>query len=281
MTLPLSIEAQDDTGGDFIRALARGLRVIEAFGPEYRLLSLSTVAKKADISRASARRVLLTLKELGYVGMKDGEFYLKPRILRLGVSYITSQTIWSAARSVLEEVNEKTNESTSIATLDGGDIVYVARVRAKRLVGDNIGVGTRLPAHISAMGRVLLSEKDDEEIIEILKHIKGSSFSAYASAQSSLADQEETLRRIRKCNDRGYGTNDEEVEIGLRSIAVPIRNRAGKYVAAMNISAPASAISLTGMAERYLPILREAAQEIEDMFAHRATLEDGVKTVGR
>lgn len=243
-------------GGDFVRALAKGLAVIEAFDTRAPAMTLSEVARKTRLSRGTARRLLLTLVELGYAGFDGKHFSLRPRVLNLGFSYLNSQTLWQLAQPYMVELVEQVHESCSISVLDGTDIVYVARVpTAARIMSINLGIGTRLPAFATSMGRVLLAGLPQREIQRRLDQVSP----LIAHTPKTITDPLAVLREIELVRRQGWGLVDQELEPGLRSLAVPIMDRAGLPVAALNIGTHASRWTIQKLTQEALPLLRQTA----------------------
>jgi IclR family transcriptional regulator, pca regulon regulatory protein len=250
--------------GAFVQSLARGLlviRVLDAPEPQ----ALSEVARAAGLSRAAARRFLLTLEQLGYVRQARGRFALTPRVLELGYAYLSSLTLPEVAQPHLERLVEKVQESSSVSVLDGDDVVYVARVPIRRIMSVTISVGTRFPAYATSMGRVLLSGMPDEQVEATLCRAEIRKLTARTT--TSVGALHEAIQQIRS---QGYAIVDEELELGLRSIAVPIRDPAGAVVAAVNVSAQAPRTTVADMKKRLLPPLRETAAAIERDLGGRA-----------
>ena len=243
---------------NFMTSLARGLLVIQAFSTRKRQLSISQLSKKTALSRASVRRCLYTLAKLGLAGSDDGRnFFLKPRILALGHSYLSSMPLATAAQPVLEQVSHILHESCSIATLDGVDIVYVARADVTRIMSIDLGVGSRLPGFCTSMGRVLLAHLPHEEFEKALAKVD---FTRYTDRTvTSVEKLRQVLNAVRR---DGYSIVDQELELGLRSMAVPIQNPTGRVVAALNVGAHAQRVSMQDMQLRFLPHLRTAAEEL-------------------
>ena len=233
-------------GPDFVEALARGLDVIAAFGPERPQMSLSEVAQATDLARPTARRLLLTLAELGYVRSRDGVFSLTPRVLALGTAYVSSLGLWEIARPRLESLVGRTGESSSMAQLDGSDIVYVARVSVPKIIALRVEVGTRFPAPPTSQGKVLLAALDPATLGEVLDL---PSRSGLRGARRAVArpELEEELARVRA---RGWALADEELAPGVRSVAVPVRDGTGAVRAAMNITVHAAETSTERLARR-------------------------------
>ncbi|HEY4162895.1 MAG TPA: IclR family transcriptional regulator C-terminal domain-containing protein, partial [Dongiaceae bacterium] len=218
------------------------------------------VATTVGISRAAVRRALLTLAELGYVSV-DGKLYqLTPSVLRLGFSYISSQPLCQIAQSHIDSLSEKFHESSSVTVLDGGEIVYVARAVARRIMSVWLNTGSRLPAYCTSMGRVLLSALGEPEL---QRYFKATQLIRYTDRTQT--DEKEIRRVLDQVREKGYCIVDQEREIGLRSIAVPIRNRAGKVVAAMNLSGQSGRIELRQMRDEIRPALLAAAQSISSV----------------
>jgi len=250
----------DALGGDpnFMTSLARGLVVIQAFSEGERRQTISQLGVRTGLSRAAVRRCLYTLMKLGFAGTDDGRhFYLRPRVLTLGHAYISSMPLASAAQPVLDHVSHMLHESSSIATLEGVEIIYVARASATRIMSIDLGVGSRLPAFCTSMGRVLLANLPPEELEAILPRIE---FKPYTDRTvTSVEKLRQVLRNVQR---NGYAIVDQELELGLRSMAVPIRNPMGKVVAALNTGAHAQRVSIQEMQNRFFPQLQAAAQEL-------------------
>ena len=243
---------------DFMTSLARGLAVIQAFSQKKRQLTISQVSAKTGFSRAAVRRCLYTLAKLGFAGSDDNRhFYLRPRVLALGHSYISTMPLATAAQPILEHFSRLMHESCSIATLDGLDIVYVARANVTRIMAIDLGVGSRLPAFCTSMGRVLLANLPPDELESFLARIQ---FTRYTERTIVTVDKLRPILRLALRN--GYSIVDQELELGLRSMAVPIQNPGGKVVAAVNVGAHAPRVSNQDMLNKFLPHLRVAAQEL-------------------
>lgn len=242
---------------EFVASLARGLAVVCAFSKDAREMTLSEVAKKTGLTRAAARRFLLTLETLGYVGSDGKRFRLTPKVLDLGFSYLSSMDLWDVAMPYMEEVSATIHESCSASVLEGCDIVYVARVPTKRIMSVALGIGARLPAIATSMGRVLLAELDDDAL---QRHLGSCPVRAHtAHTVTDLAALQGILRAVRQ---QGWCLVDQELEEGLIAIAVPVRNKRGKVLAAMNVSTHASRTTPEHVAKAYLPTLEQAARRI-------------------
>ena len=229
--------------------------------------ALSEVARTTGLSRAAARRFLLTLERLGYVRQAHGRFALTPRVLELGYAYLSSLTLPEVAQPHLERLVEQVHESSSVSVLDGDDVVYVARVPTRRIMSVTISVGTRFPAYATSMGRVLLAGLPDEQADATLSRADLRKLTGRTITSTDVL--REAIRRVRR---QGYAIVDQELEVGLRSIAVPIHDPAGAVVAAVNLSVQASRTTVADMKRRLLPPLRETAAAIErDLGGARAT----------
>jgi len=258
---PLTMSAQiDEYSGDpnFMTSLARGLAVIQAFSQRQRELTVSQISAKTGFSRAAVRRCLYTLAKLGFAASDDSRhFHLRPRVLALGHSYISSMPLAAMAQPVLEEVSRILHESCSIATLDRTDIVYIARANVTRIMSIDLVVGSRLPAFCTSMGRVLMADLPLEKLDEFLARVE---FKRHTERTVANADKLRQILRLVQRN--GYSIVDQELESGLRSMAVPIRGPAGRVVAALNVGAHAQRVSIQDLQVRFLPHLQAAAQEL-------------------
>ncbi|HEV2115264.1 MAG TPA: IclR family transcriptional regulator C-terminal domain-containing protein, partial [Terriglobales bacterium] len=247
-------------GGDpnFMTSLARGLAVIQAFSEPRQRLTISHLSSRTGLSRAAVRRCLYTLTKLGLTGCDDTyHFFLRPRVLALGYSYISSTPLATAAQPVLEHISHLLHESCSIATLDGFDIVYIARFNVTRIMSVDLGIGSRLPAFCTSMGRVLLAHLPEPELDSFLGRVPFTRYTDRTVVEASRL--RELLQVVRRA---GYAIVDQELELGLRSLAVPIQTHAGNVAAALNIGTHAQRITLNELQTRFLPQLRLAAQEL-------------------
>lgn len=242
----------------FVRSLERGLAVIRAFDADNPELTLSQVARSCDLTRAAARRFLLTLADLGYVHTDGRMFRLAPRVLELGYAYLAGLTLPQIAERHLEQLADATRESSSLCILDGDDVVYVARVPTRRIMAAAITVGTRFPAHLTSVGRVILADLADEEIEVRLARTELRPLTAHTLTSPTLLRAE--LRRVRR---QGYAIVDQELEEGLCSIAAPVRDRDGVVVAAVNIPVHAGRTPLESVRRELLPQLLTAVAAIE------------------
>jgi IclR family pca regulon transcriptional regulator len=255
------LETPGSTAGS-VQSLERGLAVIRAFDAEHPKLTLSEVARRTDLSRATARRLLHTLAHLGYVAVDGRDFSLRPRILELGYAYVSSLGLPAVAQPHLEALNERVHESSSVAVLDGTDVAYVARVAAQRLMTVAIHVGTRFPAHLTSMGRVLLAALPPAELDAALERVD-----LTPVTPSTITDVDKLRAELARVAKQGWALVDQELEIGLRSIAAPLHDRTGAVVAALNISASARRGSATQIRADLLPELLTTAAAIEHDLA--------------
>ncbi len=240
-----------------LRSLERGIAVIEVFSRERPALTLSEVARHANVTRATARRILLTLEKLGHVHSDGRLFSLTPRVLSLGWAYLASLNLPELAQPLMEDLVERTKESCSMATLDLPDVVYVARVPTRRIMTVALGVGTRLPAHATSMGRVLLAGLPDEDLDRFLERAQLERYT-----ERTITDADALRAAVLETRERGWALVDQELEVGLRSMAAPVTRAPVGTVAAVNVSAAAQRVSLEDFRERFLPLLLETAASI-------------------
>lgn len=253
------VEKKDD--GDFVESLARGLKVIRAFSTSHLAFTVSDMAAATDLARPTARRLLLTLEQLGYVRSQDGMFLLTPRILELGMSYIGAQGMWDIARPHLEQLVSRTKESSSMSQLDGSDIVYTARVSVPKIIGLTVQIGTRFPAVATSMGQVLLSELTPKELDAALA--QPSQSRVIPRIKPSRKELNAGLAEVRQ---RGWALSDERLSLGIRSIAAPVRDASGAIVAALNVTVNAAETPMSTLRSKHLPLLLETARAITGDF---------------
>ncbi|MFJ8925898.1 MULTISPECIES: IclR family transcriptional regulator C-terminal domain-containing protein [unclassified Streptomyces] len=253
---------REGTGPDFIEALARGLDVITAFRPGRPVMSLAEIASGTGLARPTARRILLTLTELGYVRQCAAGFALTPRVLDLGVAYVRSMGLWDVARPHLERLVEQTDESCSIAQLDGSDIVYVARVARPKIVTLSVQIGTRFPALQTSLGKVLLAALTPDEAAQVLAEPSRSGLTPLWRPER--AEWEAELCDVRA---RGWALTDEQLARGIRSVAAPLRDGTGRVIASLNVNAHAAETPVDVLVHAHLPRLLHAAGEISLDFA--------------
>jgi IclR family transcriptional regulator, pca regulon regulatory protein len=278
--------ARRDNSPDFIEAIARGLDVIRAFGPGQPVMSLAGVAAASDLPRPTARRILLTLEQLGYVrqaggqpgpagqagaglpggsgqpGQGSGGYELTPRVLDLGMSYVLSRGLWEVARPHMEALVARTSNSSSIAQLDGSDIVYVARVAVPKIVTLAVTIGTRFPAMQTSLGKVLLAALPLAEAERVLAEPSRSGITP--PWQPDAAERAAVLREVRA---RGWALTDEQLAPGIRSVAVPLRDGEGRVIAALNVNSHAAETPLEVLTGEYLPLLLHTAGAISADWA--------------
>ena len=252
--------ALDVYAGDpnFMTSLARGLLVIQSFSPQTPQMTISQLSTKTGLSRAAVRRCLYTLTKLGFAGVEDGSRYaLRPRMLTLSNTYSASSSLATAAQPILERMSSVLRESFSVATLDGDDIVYIARSSVSRVMSDDLHIGSRLPAYCASMGRVLLAYLPSEQLEQYLARVVLTPHTT--RTVSSVEKLRLALRNVRR---HGYALVDQEYEVGLRSLAVPVYSPTGRVVATLNLSGSAPRMPAYDMQTRFLPHLRNAAAEL-------------------
>jgi len=242
---------------EFMATLAKGLAVLGSFGKQRPAMTLSQAAQATGLSRATARRILRTLAELGYVAQNGREFSLSSGILKLGFSYLATQNWIEQAAPPMRQLSEQFHESCSAAILEGTEIVYVARIPARRIMSVALAVGTRLPAFHTSLGRIQLGFLDEAELWRRLK-----SLCIEAYTPSTITDVQALFDRVQEDHAQGFSIVDEELERGLRSIAVPIVDRNGQAIAALNVSTHSTRTTRNEMRDRFLPSLRATAQQI-------------------
>lgn len=244
-------------GQSFVTAFARGLAVIETFAGSDDALSLAEIATRSGIDRAVARRSLLTLIELGYAVYDKKSYRLTPRILRLGYAYLSQSGMDGRLQPFVDSVTASTGESCSVSILDGLQTVGVAHAPSIHKMGFLLKPGTRMPAYVMTSGRVLLAGKTDDEAIALLRQMDRQPFT-----KTTLTTLDALMQAIRKVRETGYAAIEEELEVGLLSLAVPIRNRRGATVASLNVSCNATRMTMTEFSERLLPVMFRTAKEI-------------------
>jgi IclR family pca regulon transcriptional regulator len=267
---PAAVSAPEDAsvtprpGDTYVQSFARGLQVIRSFSAQAPQQTLSEVAQRTGLTRAGARRILLTLESLGYVRSQGRQFSLAPRILDLGFAYLSSLPLWNLAEPVMERLVEDVKESCSAAVLDGPDIVYVLRVPTHKIMSINLGIGSRLPAHCTSMGRTLLADLEPAALDALLRE-----YPPMRRTERTITDIARLQAELARVRGQGWCLVDQELEEGLVSLSTPIRDRSGRAIAAMNISGQANRTSPALMVERFLRKLREAADEISRMLQHK------------
>jgi IclR family transcriptional regulator, pca regulon regulatory protein len=255
---PADQRVLEAAGPDFLEALARGLRVLEAFNHERKRLTLSDVAKFVNLPRASVRRTLYTLVQLGYAELDDRLFRLTPRVLMLARAYLLSNAVSDVLQPALERLSEEVNESCSAAVLDGEDIMMIAHASPKRIIPVSAQVGFRLPAAATALGRVLLAALDDRQLDKFLSRIHPEKHTKF-----TILDKGELRKAILKAREDGYAVVDQEIEIGFRSIAIPLKKLDGRIIASLNIGVHSERTPNNAMHRQFFPRLHALAHELQ------------------
>ena len=257
--IPLAAGLEDFSGDpNFMMSLARGLTVVQAFTQQHQQMTISQLSVKTGLSRAAVRRCLYTLAKLGFAGTEDGSRYsLRPRMLTLSHSFTASNSLSIAAQPILERLSSTHRESFSVATLDGEDIVYVARTTVSRVMSVDLHIGSRLPAYCTSMGRILLAHLSPDQLDAYFNNIE-----LIAHTPRTITSEEKLRLILRTVRRNGYALCDQEFEIGLRSLAVPIHAPSGRVVATLNLSGSAPRLSTLDMQTRFISILRSAANEL-------------------
>lgn len=255
----------DGLTGDpnFMTSLARGLAVIRAFSQQRRHLTIAQLSQRTGIPRAAVRRCLYTLAKLGYVAADDARGYsLRPAILALGHAYLSSTPLATMAQPLLDHVSDALHESSSMAVLEGDEILYIARsTTTTRLMSIDLGLGSRLPAYCSSMGRVLLASLPEADLDAYLARV-----SLTRLTHRTLTTNAELKRALDEVRRKGFSVVDQELEIGLRSIAVPVVDPAGKVIASINVGTQSARVSVGEMQDKFLPQLQHAAHELSTLL---------------
>jgi IclR family pca regulon transcriptional regulator len=261
-SLSISEEIDALTGDpSFMTSFARGLAVVRAFSDQRRSLTIAQISHKTGIPRAAVRRCLHTLRQLGYADSESNNFSLKPKILTLGYSYLSSTPLTVSAQPYLDHISRTLNESCSMAVLDGKDVLYISRSSTSRIMSVALNVGSRLPAYCTSLGRVILASMPEDALKAYFDTVKLRAYTERTVV--SVKRLKEILSDIRQA---GYAIVEEELEIGLRSIAVPVRGASGSVVAALNIGAQATRVSARQMEEEFLPVLLKGSQELSALL---------------
>jgi IclR family transcriptional regulator, pca regulon regulatory protein len=266
-TPPASADAPDQrsvaeqidalTDPDFMTSLARGLAVIRAFADSRKPATISQISQQTGIPRAAVRRCLHTLRQLGYVDAELNNFTLRPKILTLAYSYLSSTPLTIAAQRSLNGVSKTLGESSSLAVLEEDQVLYVARAATSRVMSVSLSAGSRLPAYCTSLGRVLLAHLADGELDAYLART-----ALLPMTERTITDPARLREVLAQVRRDGYAVNDEELELGLRSIAVPVRGASGRVLAALNVGAQAARVPAARMLDEFLPVLRQGAQEL-------------------
>ncbi len=257
------VKAIDSAHPESIQSLQRGIEVIKAFNRDNPRLTLTEVASITGLTRATARRFLLTFVDMGYVGNKARYFYLRPRILELGNFYLSSLSFNDVVQQHLNDLAGELHESASASVLEFPDIIYVARAATNRVMTIGLTVGTKLPAIYTSMGRIMLSQLSDDDLKEYLSDLEIEPLNEY-----SLTSKKSLIAEIKKAADQGWYVLDQELEVGLRSLAVPIGTHVNETYAAINVSVPASRVSLESLTQEILPRLLNTARRIDKDIAN-------------
>jgi len=258
---PLPSTSTPKPGDSYVQSFARGLAVIRAFNAQAPKQTLTEVARHCGLTRAGARRILLTLEALGYVRSEGRMFMLTPRILDLGFAYLSSQPLWHLAEPLMQDLATELNESCSAAVLDGTDVVYVMRIPARKIMSINLGVGSRLPAWCTSLGRVLLASLPDIELDRVLQNQQLKPFTS-----RTVRSKDELRHRIRMVRSQGWCLVNQELEEGLASLAAPIVDRHGHTIAALNIGAQVNRRPPDAMVSDVLPRLLHTAAGISRLL---------------
>ncbi len=256
---PLTIAEEIDalTDPSFMTSLARGLAVVKAFSDQRRAMTIAQISHKTGIPRAAVRRCLYTLKQLGYADSEANNFFLKPKILTLGYSYLSSTPLTVSAQPCLNQLSRTLNESCSLAVLEDNEVLYISRSQTSRVLSVALNAGSRLPAYCTSLGRVLLAGLSEPALDQYLAKAK-----LVAYTDRTVVNEARLREIIAETRQRGYTIVEEELEIGLRSIAVPVRGASGATMAALNIGAQATRVSRAQLEQTFLPALLTAASEL-------------------
>lgn len=256
---PLTIAEEIDalTDPSFMTSLARGLAVVKAFSDQRRAMTIAQISHKTGIPRAAVRRCLYTLKQLGYADSEANNFFLKPKILTLGYSYLSSTPLTVSAQPCLNQLSRTLNESCSLAVLEDHEVLYISRSQTSRVLSVALNAGSRLPAYCTSLGRVLLAGLSEAALDQYLSKVK-----LVAYTDRTVINEARLREIIAETRQRGFAIVEEELEIGLRSIAVPVRGASGATMAALNIGAQATRVSRAQLEQTFLPALLTAASEL-------------------
>jgi IclR family pca regulon transcriptional regulator len=254
-TIAEQIDAMTDPS--FMTSLARGLAVVQAFSDSRKPQTIANISQKTGIPRAAVRRCLHTLRELGYVDAELNNFSLRPKVLTLGYSYLSSTPLTVSAQPYLNDISRTLNESSSMAVLEDGEVLYVARAATSRVMSVALNTGSRLPAYCTSLGRVMLAHLPPDELERYLAKTK-----LRAMTENTVVNQKRLREILADVRRDGYAINDEELELGLRSIAVPVRGASGQVLAALNVGAQAARVSVKQLEKEFLPVLLRGAQEL-------------------
>lgn len=252
---------------EFVEALARGIEVIRCFDATHMEMTVSEVAARTGLARPTARRLLMTLEQLGYMRSADGVYALTAKTLELGTAYISALGVWDIARPHMQSLVDRTRESTSMSQLDGSDVVYVARVAVPKIIALSVSIGTRFPAAATSMGRVLLAGLTADELDATLDVPSASGILPRVQLDRPALDA--VLAEVRS---QGWAMSDEQLSLGIRSIAVPVAGADGRTAAAMNVTTHAAETTVEQLLDDHLPLLLDTAQAIATEWSHLARL---------
>jgi len=254
-----SIAEQIDALADpsFMTSLARGLAVLRAFSDARKPQTIAQISQKTGIPRAAVRRCLHTLKQLGYVDAELNNFTLRPKVLTLGYSYLSSTPLTVSSQPCLNGISRELGESSSLAVLEEGEVLYVARAATTRVMSVALGTGSRLPAYCTSLGRVMLAHLPPAELDAYFARVK-----LRPMTEHTVTSQKRLREILAGVRQDGYAVIDEELEVGLRSIAVPVRGPSGRVLAGLNVGAQAARVSVERMKQEFLPVLQRGAQEL-------------------
>lgn len=270
---PQRVSRRFENSPDYIQSLHRGLDVIRTFDADHSTMSLAQAAERAGLSRAVVRRLLMTLEYLGYVRREGRRFSLTPRVLDLGFSYLSSLTVASLALPFMEALSNEVDESCSLAVLEEYDVVYVQRVAVRKVMTISLGVGARLPAYCTSMGRALVASLEEGTRNRWLRALK-----PQERTQFTLTDRTTLQKELERVRTRGYAYVEQELEEGLCSVAVPIRGAGGAAIAALNVGMSFRVGARTRALKKVLPALRSAAQRIERQLPGRQAIPRAVNS---
>jgi IclR family pca regulon transcriptional regulator len=245
----------------FMMSLARGLAVLTAFSDQRRTLTIAQISHKTGIPRAAVRRCLHTLKQLGYANSDQNNYALKPKVLKLGYSYLSSTPLVVSAQPSLDHISRSLHESCSLAVMDSDEVLYVVRSSTSRIMSVALNVGSRLPAYCTSLGRVMLAHLSEAELAQYFERVELRAYTEHTVV--SPTKLREILAMVRQA---GYALIEEELEVGLRSIAVPVRSASGTVVAALNIGAQATRVTRAQMEQEFLPYLLKGARELSALI---------------
>ncbi len=255
------IDEPHEKSKDFVQSMERGFSIMKVFNEDNPRLTLSEVAELTGFTRATARRFLLTLESLNYVGSTGRHFFLRPKVLELGFAFLSSYNLVSISQNHLEALANELRESCSASALEGESVIYICRAATNRIMTVNLSVGHSLPAYATSMGRVLLSALSDKDLDSFLKTYKRPKLTS-----RTITDAEELKKVILQVRKQGWAVNEQELEEGVQSVAVPVHDKSGKIVIAVNVSAHASRVPIERLVSEFLPKLQKCAVEIEEDF---------------